>query len=393
MKKNTQRLTVKKVFSLESLIFLVIFLGLFAGVASKMGAVNMINTLMNTSYDLLLNTVFYIMAIAVLAGAIAGLLNEFGIVAIVNKILSPIMRPLYGLPGAGVVGIMATYLSDNPAILTLADDASFKSYFKKYQMPALTNIGTAFGMGLIITTFMIGIPAKDGGNFIMPAIVGNLGAIIGSVVSVRIMLVFTKREFGTEQPAHVATKNMGEVMKGYRIIHPGSGASRALEAVLNGGKGGVDIGLSIIPGVLIICTLVMILTNGSADGGAYTGAAYEGVALLPWIGNKLDFILQPLFGFSTAQSIAVPITALGAAGAAIGLVPKMVEAGLVTSGDIAVFTAMCMCWSGYLSTHVAMMSALKFSSLTGKSIFAHTIGGLCAGISAHWLYVLFASFI
>lgn len=390
MRKRHPQITVKKVFSFESLIFLVIFFGLFGGIASKMGAVNMINTMMNTSYSLLLDTVLYIMAIAVLAGAIAGLLNEFGIVAIVNKTVSPVMKPLYGLPGAGVVGVMATYLSDNPAILTLADDISFKRYFKKYQMPALTNIGTAFGMGLIITTFMIGITPKDDSNFILAAAIGNLGAIIGSIVSVRIMLIFTKREFGEEEPAYKTTKDLGEVVEGYRIIHPGSGPSRALEAILSGGKGGVDIGLSIIPGVLIICTIVMILTNGPSESGAYTGAAYEGVAFLPWIGSKIDFILQPLFGFSTNQAIAVPITALGAAGAAIGLVPKMVESGMATGGDIAVFTSMCMCWSGYLSTHVAMMSALKFSSLTGKSIFAHTIGGICAGVSAHWIYILLA---
>ena len=47
--------------------------------------------------------------------------------------------------------------------------------------------------------------------------------------------------------------------------------------------------------------------------------------------------------------------------------------------DIAVFTAMCMCWSGYLSTHVAMMDSLHCSDMTGKAIFSHTIGGLAGG--------------
>ncbi len=49
------------------------FLGIFGGMGMKMGGVNMLNTLMNTGYQLLLETVFYIMAIAVLAGAISGL--------------------------------------------------------------------------------------------------------------------------------------------------------------------------------------------------------------------------------------------------------------------------------------------------------------------------------
>jgi hypothetical protein len=47
-----------------------------------------------------------------------------------------------------------------------------------------------------------------------------------------------------------------------------------------------------------------------------------------------------------------------------------------------------MCWSGYLSTHVAMMDSLKCSYLTGAAIFFHTIGGICAGVFANWCYTL-----
>lgn len=140
--------------------------------------------------------------------------------------------------------------------------------------------------------------------------------------------------------------------------------------------------------MLIICTFVLILTNGPSANGTYTGAAYESVGILPILGEKLNFILQPLFGFSSPEAIAVPITSLGAAGAAIGLVPNLVSEGLVNVNDIAVFTAMCMCWSGYLSTHTAMMDSLKCRVLTGKAIFAHTVGGLCAGIAANWIFKL-----
>ena len=82
------------------------------------------------------------------------------------------------------------------------------------------------------------------------------------------------------------------------------------------------------------------------------------------------------------------MTALGAAGAAIGLVPGMVSEGLAGGNEIAVFTAMCMCWSGYLSTHVAMMDSLKCPEMTEKVIISQTIGGVAAGVAAHWLYVL-----
>ncbi len=151
---------------------------------------------------------------------------------------------------------------------------------------------------------------------------------------------------------------------------------------------GSTMGVAIIPGVLIICTVVMMLTGGPSADGTFTGAAYEGIGFLPWLADKVEFILSPLFGFSSSEGISVPITALGAAGAAIGLVPGLVNQGLASGNDIAVFTAMCMCWSGYLSTHVAMMDSLGFRELTGRAILCHTIGGLCAGVSAHLLYTL-----
>lgn len=390
--KEKLPLGVKRAIDKEVFIFLIIFLGFFVLLSREMGITNMFNTLMNTAYQLLMDTVFYIMAIAVLAGAISALFSEFGVIALLNRLLSRIIEAVYGLPGASAVGVVTTYMSDNPAILTLANDSSFRRYFKKYQLPALTNIGTAFGMGLIITTFMAGLKSPTGENFGLAVLIGNLGAIVGSIVSTRLMLRFTAKVFGKEAPCDPLEDDDNLDIHHYRKIRKGSASMRFLDALLEGGKSGVDMGLSIIPGVLLVCTLVLMLTN-SAPAGGYTGAAYEGIGLLPLIGSKLKFLLQPLFGFSNPEAIAVPITALGAAGAAIGVAEKLVADCLANAHDIAVFTAMCMCWSGYLSTHIAMMDSLKCGFLTGVAILFHTIGGLCAGVFANWCYNLIMMFL
>ena len=279
---------VKPAISKEVPIFIIIFFGFFILLGGKMGASNMFNTMMNTAHDLLINTVFYIMAIAVLAGAVSALWSEFGVVYLFNKIMSPLIKPVYGLPGASAVGIFTTYLSDNPAILTLAEDNNFRRFFKKYQLPALCNIGTAFGMGMIITTCMIGIHSPAGENFALAALVGNLGAIIGSIVSTRLMLRFSAKLYGKEADCECEGEG-GPVIDihRYRRVHRGSVGTRFIDALLEGGKSGVDMGLAIIPGVLIICTLVMMLTNGMPEGG-YTGGAYEGIGLLPWLGLILE---------------------------------------------------------------------------------------------------------
>ena len=43
--------------------------------------------------------------------------------------------------GSRSIGAITTYMSDNPAILALAADKNYRCYFKKYQVPALTNLG------------------------------------------------------------------------------------------------------------------------------------------------------------------------------------------------------------------------------------------------------------
>ena len=111
-------------------------------------------------------------------------------------------------------------------------------------------------------------------------------------------------------------------------------------------------------------------------------------ASAPALAEKIDFVFDWLFGFTSPELVAFPMTALGAVGAALGLVPTFQESGLIDGNAIAVFTAMGMCWSGYLSTHTAMLDSLGYRELTSKAIIAHTIGGLCAGVIAHWMFVL-----
>jgi len=372
---------------LETFLFPIVFLAFFTLFVSQMGLANTLNTMMKTAYQLLLDTVLYITAVCVIMGALSALLSEFGFVSLANRLLQPLMKPVFGLPGAAALGVVTTFLSDNPAILALADDRHFRRYFKAYQFPALTNLGTAFGMGLIVCTYMYSLSPAMGAPLGGPVLIGLAGAVVGSVVSTRLMLIFTKRAFGGEGMLETHERNNRPLPPGMRPIREGGFGSRMIAAVLDGGHTGVKMGLSIIPGVLVICTLVMMLINGPSEGGVYTGKAYEGIMLLPRLADKIDFILKPLFGFSSPEAIGVPVTALGAAGAAISMTANLISRGLVSSGDIAVFTALCMCWSGYLSTHASMMDSLNCKHLIGKAILCHTIGGLCAGVAAHWIYV------
>ena len=363
-------------------ICLAVFFVLFGYLASQMGTANMLNTIMNTSHDLLLNTVFYLMAICVITGAIGKVFVEFGVVKMLEKLLRPLMKPLFNLPGVASLGAVLTFLSDNPAIISLAQDKRFATYFKKFQFISITNFGTAFGMGLLVIVFMVGQ-----GFFVAP-VIGLCGAVVGCIVSTRLMQRFVLKAYPQFKVEAAATAT--DVEEAAKDDYEKPLFQRILDSLLDGGRTGVDVGLAIIPGVLIISTLVMLFTFGPAAGGNFTGEAYQGVELLPWIGAKLSVVFEWLFGFNDPHLIAFPITALGAVGAALGLVPGFVEAGWIDGNAIAVFTAIGMCWSGYLSTHTAMLDTLGYRQLTSKAILAHTIGGFVAGIVAHWVFVVYS---
>ncbi len=380
MNQESSNFLIKR--RIEAGIFLILFFGTFTFIGNRMGLPNMLNTIMQTSYRLLLDTVFYIMAITVLSGALGKLLTEFGVVRLLEVMLKPLMKPIFNLPGVAALGGLMTFLSDNPAIISLAKEKNFNRYFKKYQLISLTNFGTAFGMGLVVVIFMAGR------GFGFAAVIGLAGSIIGSIVSTRLMQRLTLKAY-PHLDAEIEEEDGNEHEISFKS--EGSVFLRGLNSILDGGKTGVDLGLAIIPGVLIISTFVMILTFGpSAEG--YTGSAYEGIALLPYLAGKINFVFEWLFGFENPELIAFPITSLGAVGAALGLSPKFQAEGLIDGNAIAVFTAMGMCWSGYLSTHTAMLDSLGYRKLTSKAIISHTLGGLAAGISAHWIYYFISMF-
>ena len=371
----------------------IVFL-LFGYMAVVMGIANMLNTMMHTAHDLLLNTCLYLMAICVLMGALGKVFVEFGVVDLIQILLRPVMRPIFNLPGVASLGAVLTFLSDNPAIISLSKDRKFARYFKKYQLVSLTNFGTAFGMGVIVIVFMIGH------GYFMAPFIGLVGAVVGCVISTRMMQHFTCKDFPQYREEDAVSDDVAMTNDGNGVCQADNGTTddglfiRILNALLDGGRGGVEIGLAIIPGVLIISTLVMMFTFGGAtevvDGKTvevFTGAAYQGTRLLPLIAEKFDFLFYWLFGFSAPEMVAFPITALGAVGAALGLIPQFAAKGIIDGNAIAVFTAMGMCWSGYLSTHTAMLDSLGYRNLLSRAVLSHLFGGIGAGISAHWIFV------
>lgn len=363
---------------------LIVIIALFGYLSSVMGFTNMLNTIMRTAHDLLLNTVFYLMAMCVLTGALSRIFSVFGVVDLLQRILKPVLRPLFNLPGVSSAGALMTFLSDKPAIISVAKNPQFARYFKRFQHISLVNFAGSYAMGLLVIIFMMGH------GFYTEPLYGLVGAIIGSIIATRLMQRLVLKECPQYKDEDVISSEETTERTPYET-HPDDPRQtlfvRVLDALLDGGKSGVEVGLAIIPGVLIISTLVMTLTFGTdPDTGTYTGEAYQGTELLPLLAGKAGFVFKWLFGFNASELVAFPITALGTVGAALGLIPEMMSKGIIDSNAIAVFTAMGMCWSGFLSADAATLDSLGYRHFISRSFTCTFIGGIAAGIVTHWLF-------
>lgn len=72
--------------------------------------------------------------------------------------------------------------------MALAADEEFDRYFTPAEKATYTNLGTTFGMGLIVTAYMLSL----GKAYFSAVLIGNIGAIIGGIFSVRVMLLIAK---------------------------------------------------------------------------------------------------------------------------------------------------------------------------------------------------------
>lgn len=138
----------------------------------------------------------------------------------------------------------------------------------------------------------------------------------------------------------------------------------------------------------------MMLTNGPSKvhgHSVYLGKAFEGIGLLPWFGDKLSFILNPLFGFNHNEVIGLPLTSLGAVGASLARAKSLAEKGLMTRHDMAVYIAIGYCWCGFLSTTPSITDSMNLRKIITKSIFSQLLGGNLAGILANYLWLIISS--
>ena len=81
-----------------------------------------------------------------------------------------------------------------------------------------------------------------GESFGVAVLIGNLGAVVGSIVSTRLMLMHTAKVYGKTEMCEISDDTEVFDVNKFRKVREGSSGSRFMDAVLIGGKSGVEMG-------------------------------------------------------------------------------------------------------------------------------------------------------
>lgn len=133
----------------SGIVCLAVIFALFGYIASVMGTPNMLNTIMKTAHDLLLNTVFYLMGICVITGALGRLFVEFGVVNLLEKMLRPLMRPLFNLPGVASLGAVMHIPFRQPGHHFVVSGQALQQFFQKVSIYLLDQLWNRLRYGSV----------------------------------------------------------------------------------------------------------------------------------------------------------------------------------------------------------------------------------------------------
>lgn len=396
MNKKKLRDIVLRRRTIQNVMFCILATILLGILGGRMGWSNMLSTMTSTGYSLMVNVVLSLLAVVVISGAWAALMQEFGIIYALEKTLGRVVGWIYGLPGKSLFGALLSFLSDTPVVAGLATDPKFVAPFRRYQVAGFIHMATSFGMGLVLMVFMMGIdyPEEYGVQLTTCATIGILASFAASAVTTRLQNWWLLKS--DPSLANPMLQNMPEPT--LEEVHERSAShiqkykqsffSRVLDSIIDGGKSGFSLGLAIAPSIMVVSTLVFMVTYGPGPDG-YDGGAGQGVPLLPWVAGKADFIFKWLFGFEHAELLSFPITALASVGASIGQLPQYISAGLLDPNAACVLSAMGIAWSGFLTVYSSIMDSAGLRAQTGMCMAIHFLSGLLSGIAAHWLFYLY----
>nr|WP_300005976.1 YjiH family protein [Tissierella sp.] len=298
-------------------------------------------------HDLILG----LFSIFLFAGFLLPFLTDFGLLEFVGVLLTPVMRPLFGLPGRASIDCVASWIGDGTIGVSLTNKQYQEGYYtsKEASVIATTFSAVSITFSLVVLK-QIGLVNYFGPYYLTILIAG----VVAAVIVPKLPPLSNKKD----TYFHGIKKDTGEdVPKGYTnvgwglelAIDKANKSFNAVEFMKSGAKSVLDLWMGVLPVIMAFGTIALIIA--------------EFTPVFSWLG--LPFIpllklLQVPYAAEASQTIMV--------GFADMFLPSVIGASIPSELTRFVIAALSVTQLIYLSEAGAVMLGSKID-ISLKDLF------------------------
>lgn len=298
-------------------------------------------------HDLILG----LFSIFLFAGFLLPFLTDFGLLEFVGVLLTPVMRPLFGLPGRSSIDCVASWIGDGTIGVSLTNKQYQEGYYTSKEASV---IATTFS-AVSITFSLVVLKQVDLVNVFGPYYLTiMLAGVVAAIIVPKLPPLSKKKDTyfdGTKKDAgENVPKGYTNVGWGLKLaIDKADKSFNAIEFIKNGAKSVLDLWLGVLPVIMAFGTIALIIA--------------EFTPIFSWLGMPfipLLKLLQVPYAVEASQTMMV--------GFADMFLPSVIGASIPSELTRFVIAALSVTQLIYLSEAGAVMLGSKID-ITLKDLF------------------------
>lgn len=297
---------------------------------------------MDTGGLILFDLINDLFAIFLFAGLLLPFLTDFGLLEFIGSLLTPFMRPVFGLPGRASIDSLASWVGDGTIGVALTSKQYEEGYYNKKEATVIATTFSAVSITFsLVVLGQVGLAHMFGPYYLTVAATGIITAII--IPRIPPLSNIDKKYY------HGIEKDLGEqVPEGYTnaswglelAIEKARESFSMKDVLIKGITSVVDLWLGVFPVIMAFGTLALIIV--------------EFTPIFEWLGMPFIPLLKLLgvpYAVEASQSIMV--------GFADMFLPSVIAASIPSEMTRFIVAALSVTQLIYLSESGAVMLGAK----------------------------------
>lgn len=289
-------------------------------------------------YDLMKD----LFAIFLFAGFLLPFLTDFGLLEFIGAIFTPLMRPIFDLPGRASIDCMASWVGDGTIGVALTNRQYEEDYYNKKEATVIATTFSAVSITFsLVVIGQVGLAHLFGPYYLTVAIAGLIAAVILPKIpplsnKEKSYYQGTKKDIGEKVPKGYTNTSWGLEL----AVAKAKQSLNLKDLILNGATSVLDLWIGVFPVIMAFGSLALIIV--------------EFTPLFQWLGLPFIPLLKLLrvpYAVEASQTIMV--------GFADMFLPSVIAANIPSEMTRFIMAALSVTQLIYLSESGAVMLGTK----------------------------------